>query len=214
MKHFVLGLSCAVLVALLPGLSAAQTAVVGVLSAVAGEEPVPTSGPIAVVAETFDDTNTRIQTLIEKALTDRGYTIGFKAPLLLTFGLQRDHKVGPIPSGGFDSGMQQETAESEDEAPGVDFGEQGPVGDAPQMPDNVIIEYDFGGDGGDRVRMSNRYNLDIIVGDSDAPPLWQGSVRALLPTADPVEAANILIPQLIAHLGKTVSERRVVLKQP
>lgn len=203
----------AVLTSALPGATMAQTAEVGVLRAIAGEEPVPASGPIAVVAEDFDDNAMAIQTQIEQALTERGFTIRFDAPLLLTFGQQRDHDVSPIPSGAIDSGMQEEMAESENEAdtPGVDFGEQGPVGDAPQMPD-VVVEYHFGG--GNAVRAPTRYNLDFIVGNSGAPPLWQGSMTADLPTPDPVEAARIMTPPLIAHLGQTVPARRVVLKQP
>lgn len=205
------GLVCAVLASGLSGVAAAQNAEVGVLRAIAGEEQVPAGGPIAVVAEIYNGTDTQIQQVIAQALTARGYVIRFDAPLLLTFGLQRNRNVGPIPSGAIDSGMQEETAESEDEAPSVDFGDQGPVGDAPQMPD-VVIEYDFGG--GDAPQPSVQYNLDFIVGDSDSPPMWQGSVSATLPTADPVEAAQVLAPKLIDHLGKTVHASRVVLSQP
>lgn len=211
MTRIAIRLLCAALTFALPAVAAAQMAEVGVLQAVAGEEPVPAAGPIAVVAETYDDTDTQIQAIIEQALTARGYTIRFNTPLLLTFGLQRDHDVSPIPTGAIDSGMQEETAESEDEVPGVDFGEQGPVGDAPQMP-NVVIEYDFGA--GNPLEKPTRYNLDFIVGNTGAPPLWQGSMTAALPTSDPVEAANVMIPQLVAHLGDTVPAHRVVLKQP
>ncbi len=211
MMRTAIGLLCAALILVLPEVARAQSADVGVLRAVAGEEPVPVSGPIAVVAEIYNDVDTQIQGMIEQALTARGYTIRFDAPLLLTFGLQKSHHVSPIPSGAIDSGMQEETAESEDEVPGVDFGDQGPVGDAPQMP-NVIIEYDSGG--GNPLEPPTQYNLDFIVGNSDSPPLWQGSMTAALPTSDPVEAAQVLIPKLIGQLGKTVPARRVVLKQP
>ncbi len=142
MTKTAIGLLCMALIVVLPEVARAQSTDVGVLRAVAGEEPVPASGPIAVVAEIYNDIDTQIQGIIEQALTARGYTIRFDASLLLTFGLQKSHDVSPIPSGAIDSGMQEETAESEDEVPGVDFGDQGPVGDAPQMP-NVIIEYDF-----------------------------------------------------------------------
>lgn len=211
MNNLALGLLCAALVVQASVPAAAQSAEVGVLRAIAGGEPVPEAGSISVVAEIFDDNSTQIQTKIEQALADRGYTIRFNAPLLLTFGLQQDHDVSPIPSGSIDSGMQEEMAESEDEAPGVDFGEQGPVGDAPQMPD-VVVEYHFGG-----VRPPHpptRYNLDFVVGKSGAPALWQGSMTAALPATDPVEAAQAMIPPLIDHLGQTIPARRVVLAQP
>lgn len=209
----VLTLVCAVPLALAPGLAAAQPVEVGVLQAIAGEQPVPTGEPIAVVAETFDDGATKIRAEIEAALTDSGYTVRFNAPLLLTFSLQHAHQVGPLPTGAIHSGMQAELAESEDEQPSVDFGQQGPVGDAPQMPDNVLIEYDFGGSG-EIARSPRRYNLDLVLGASGAPPLWQGSMTAALPTADPVKAVDAMLPPLIAHLGRTVPERRVVLDQP
>ncbi|MBL8658974.1 MAG: hypothetical protein JNM75_04375 [Rhodospirillales bacterium] len=205
------GLICAALVSGMSGAAFAQNAEVGVLRAIGGEEPVPAGGPIAVVAEIYNDTDNQIQQIIAQALTAHGYVIRFDAPLLLTFGMQRDHKVSPLPSGAIDSGMAEETTESEDEVPSVDFGDQGPVGDAPQMPD-VVIEYNFGG--GNAPQPSVQYNLDFVVGDSDSPPMWQGSVSASLPTADPVEAAQVLAPKLIDHLGKTVPARRVVLSQP
>ncbi len=189
----------------------AQDAEIGVLRAVAGVEPIPTGGQIAVTSQSYNDLSLAIQETITQALTRQGYTVSIGAPLLLVFDLQRNQDVGSIPSGAIESGMQEETAVSEDEEPGVDLGDQGGAGDAPQMP-SVIIEYDFGG--GIVMRPSTTFNLDVTLGNSDAPPLWQGSMTAALPTSDPVEAARALAPELISHLGKTVPGLRVILKQP
>jgi hypothetical protein len=206
MTNSTIGFIFAVVIFASPSLAMAQRTEVGVLSAVAGEEPVPTSGPIAVAAEIPDFTDSAVTQLIERALTDRGYVIRFDASLLLTFGLQRAHDVGPDPSAD-NSAMQ---ANPEEEEPSVDFGEQG-TGDAPQMPD-VVLTYDFGGDG--EFGAPVQYNLDLIVGDSDDPPLWQGSMTATLPTSDTLKAAQVMVPQLIAHLGEAVPARRVYLEQP
>lgn len=191
----------------------AQDAEIGVLRAVAGVEPIPTGGQIAVTSQSYNDLSLAIQETITQALTRQGYTVSIGAPLLLVFDFQQNQDAGSFPSGAIDSGMQEETAvsEDEDEEPGVDLGQQGGAGDAPQMP-SVIIEYDFGG--GIVMRPSTTFNLDLTLGNSDAPPLWQGSMTAALPTSDPVEAARALVPELISHLGKTVPGLRVILKQP
>lgn len=211
MGNIAVWLVCAALTFAWSNATEAQDAEIGVLRAVAGVEPIPTGSQIAVTSQTYNDLSLEIQETITRALTHLGYTVNIDAPLLLVFDLERSEGSSPFPSGAMNGGMEEETAISENEQPGVDLGDQGGAGDAPQMP-NVIIEYDFGG--GIAMRPPTTFNLDVTLGNSGAPPLWQGSMTASLPTSDPLEAARAMAPQLIGRLGKTVSATRVVLKQP
>lgn len=195
-----------VLAIVFPGQVSAQGAVAE-LNAVAGP-PFPAGTPISVQAAEFTDVNTRLQGVIEKALVARGYQIQPNAPFVLSYDTQMSAQTDPEPSEFRDSGAIEAERDMVDTPPWDDGG--GELGRA--LPD----AFDAGGAtiplGDPAVTTPSRYSLSFILGRDGAPAIWQGSVTASLPSQDPFETAEAMVPVLADHIGKTARDQNVPIE--
>ncbi len=172
-----------------PGTAAAGQGGIGIVNAVGGPS-VPAGAPIAVVAEEFTDLNTRLQEVVERALTDRGFTVARDAPLILSFDVE----------------MSSETTDIEHRGGANIVGSGEPGAEQPEM-EEPQLKIPFGNAGGNDG--GSKHGLWFTLGHDARPPIWQGSVTATLPTSDPFEAAQAMVPVLVDRVGRTVHGERV-----
>lgn len=194
-----------------PGMAAAGQGGVGVVNAIAGPS-VPAGAPVSVVAGEFTDVNTRLQEVVERALADRGFTVARDAPLILSFDVEMSSRTSDIEhrGGGNIVGSGEPGAEESPyvERPWQDAG--GELGrEQPEIGEPQVTIPFGGGAGGNGGR--SRHGLSFTLGRDGRPPAWQGSVTATLPTADPFEAAQAMVPVLVDYIGRTVHGERVTI---
>jgi hypothetical protein len=209
-----------------PGrMAAAGQGGVGIVDAVAGPS-VPAGTPIAVVAEEFSDLNTQLQEVVERALTQRGFTVKQDAPMILSFDVEMSNAtadiqdraggniVGSGEPGATGSPYQVDPAgepganESPDQ-PGPwqggrgDPGQQDPAVGEPQ----VTIPFGRAG-GGDAGAIRS---LSFTLGRDGRPPIWEGTVTATLPGSNPYDAARAMVPVLVDYIGRTARGEQVTI---
>lgn len=192
---------------LLPVNVSAQGAV-GTLTAVAGP-PLPAGTPIAVVAEEFTDLDTRLKEVIEKALVARGYTIQPDAPFELTYDTEMSGQTDPEPPGVGEDPVEAVATDME-RTPGWNDG-GGELGrNQPDMADGNVASIPLGSSatGSDE----NEYSLSFTLGRGGSPAIWQGTVTAVLPTGDPFEIAETMVPVLTDHIGQTVRGKQIPME--
>lgn len=192
-----------VLAMLVPAGASAQGAV-GQLDAVAGP-PLPAGTPISVQAEEFTDLDSRLQEVVEKALTARGYTIQPNAAFILTYDTEMSGQTDPEAPGVGEDPVEA-VAEDMEQTPGWndDGGELGR--DQPVMDDSNIASIPLGTS--DETNQSH-YSLSFTLGRGGSPAIWQGSLSAILPNGDPFEIAETMVPILTDHIGQTIRGKQV-----
>jgi len=174
------------------------------LNAVAGPA-LPAGTPISVQAAEFTDLNNRLQEVVEKALTARGYTVQADAPFILSYDTEMSGQTDPEAPGFRDSGAEEAAREMEN-TPGWNDG-GGELGrDEPDMDDSNIASIPLESSPG---TTPNNYSLSFILGRDGSPAIWQGSVTAALPARDPFETAEAMVPVLADHIGQTVRDERI-----
>jgi hypothetical protein len=209
----VLGTVCLALVPVIaliakPGMATAGQGGVGVVNAV-GAPSVPAGTPIAVVAEEFTDLNTELQDVIERALAGHGFTVDQDAPLILSFDVEMTNATADIEDRAganiVGSGEPGATESPYEERPlqdaGGELGRYEPEIGGPQ----VTIPFGHGGGGG------AKRSLSFVLGRDGRPPIWQGSVTATLPSSNPLEAAQAMVPVLVDYIGRTVRGEQVTI---
>ncbi len=190
-------------VMLLPASAFAQGATFE-LNAVAGPA-FPSGTPISVQAAEFTDLNTRLQEVVEKALTARGYTVQTDAPFILSYDTEMSGQTDPEAPGFRDSGAE-EAARDMENTPGWNDG-GGELGrDQPEMYDSNVASIPLESSPG---TTPNNYSLSFTLGRDGSPAIWQGSVTAVLPARDPFETAEAMVPVLADHIGQTVRDQKI-----
>ena len=207
------------------GMAAAGQGGVGVVNAVGGPS-VPAGTPIAVVAEEFTDLNTQLQEVIERALAGHGFTVKQDAPLILSFNVELSSAsadvedqagsniVGSGEPGTDESPYQQDPTgdPGANESPYQETPWQGAAGDLGQEepefeePQGAIP---FGQGGGGDAGATR--SLSFTLGRDGRPPVWEGSVTATLPTSNPYEAAQAMVPVLVDYIGRTARGEQVTI---
>jgi hypothetical protein len=180
-----------------------------VVDTVAGP-PVPAGAAIAVVAENFNDLNTEVQQVVERALTAHGYTVSQDAPLILSFDTEisgatadiKDTAGGNLVGSGEPGAVSSPYPELPSEGDGEELGREPAEIGTPQV---AIPLGEVAAAGG------SVFNLSFTLGQDGRVPIWQGSVTAALPADGPFAAARAMAPVLVERIGRTVHNQRISL---
>lgn len=180
-----------------------------VVDTIAGP-PVPAGAPIAVVAEVFNDLNTEVQQVVERALTAHGYTVSQDAPLILSFDTEisgatadiKDTAGSNLVGSGEPGAVSSPYPELPSEGDGEELGREPAEIGTPQATIPLGAVAAAGG---------SVFNLSFTLGQDGRVPIWQGSVTAALPADGPFEAARAMVPVLVERIGRTVHNERVTL---
>jgi hypothetical protein len=192
-----------------PGTAAAGQVGTGVVDAVAGP-PVPAGAPIAVVAEDFNDLNTEVRPVVERALVARGYTVSQDAPLILSFDTEISDATTDIKDNA-GSNLVGSGEPGADPSPYPELPSQGAGEELGREPSEIGTPQATIPLGGVAAASGSVFNLSFTLGRDGRVPIWQGSVTAALPGDGPFEAARVMVPVLVDRIGRTVHNERVKL---
>lgn len=162
-------------------------------------EPVPPGSALAVSARDFTDLNTRLQSVIEQALTARGFNVDANAALQLVYSTQLSNATdGPTsgePPSGSEVGDMQEDRQMDVEGPDT--------GPHPSQFEQTVPQVNVSlGEAGKSAL--SRYTLDFVLGAPGQTPVWTGGVAVALPSRDPFPIAQDMVEMLVPQIGKTV----------
>lgn len=180
------------------------------IQAVAGPA-VPAIERVALQAQSAEDVDQRLEATITAALAARGIAVDAAAPLILTYDTEFGNATVAVP--GMDTGVNltelgDPGTEAEMAGGGAITPETGPL--APLDPLLPTFSEPFGSEPfgghvgrGARPAGGQPYSLMFTIGMDGAPPVWTGSIEAILPPQDPLAVAKVMVPPLVQAIGRS-----------
>ncbi len=167
-----------------------------------GFGPVPAGTPMAVSAQDFNDINTRLQPVIEQALVAQGFPVEPNARLRLVFATEL--ALATMGARSEEPSNSTEVGDAADDE--TMFSAAGDTAPHSAEFKDVVPQVTVPLDGKEGPATSS-YSLSFLVVGADQAPVWQGSVRALLPPQDSFAIVSAMVPLLIPQIGKSVEAR-------
>ncbi len=166
-------------------------AAMGTVDAIGGV--VPPQTPLRVSSADFTDLNQRLERVVVRALRKQGYTVSNDATLVLSYA------AGATATGGR-RGEQSLDLGTVPPSPGTT---SDPAAEVKRRNPFLRAEPAITEPGTGRRSLGRTYSLSFVVARAGEAPMWQGSVSARMLERDAFDAAQRLVPVLVAHLGET-----------